>query len=345
MKIIQIILAVLAAVCSCSSAPITFAQDAPLDIPRRGPDPNNALIEGRVLLPSGQSANFNIKIILSELNRPLFTLYTNKHAEFRLPNLSEGVYYVQAVADEKIYEPVTQKLWLGRSQIYQLTITLRKKDEIASRKTGSQVVSASEFDQAAPSAARKEYNQAVRLAGRGNAQQAIERLQRAIAIYPDYLEARNDLGAQYLKLKRFDEAAEQFSIVMEKNPRYFNSRFNLGLVLIERKNYAAAIEQLNRAIAIDSARPAARLWLGVALLQTGDLPVAERELSKALIMGGADLTAAHYYLAQVYLRQGDAAEASRALKAYLESAPKGEYAEEARLLLKKLAKGSPPAKP
>jgi tetratricopeptide (TPR) repeat protein len=266
----------------------------------------------------------------------LNTLYTNKHAEFRLTNLNEGEYYVQAVADEKVYEPATQKIRLARSQIYQLTITLRKKEEIERRKTGPQVVSASEFEQPAPAAARKEYDQGVRLAGKGNIQQAIERLQRAVAIYPDYLNARNDLGAQYLKLKRFDEAAEQFRIVLEKDPEYFNSRLNLALVLIEQKDYAAAIAQLNHAVAIDGAQPAPRLWLGVALLQTGDLPGAERELSRALITGGANFAAAHYYLAHIYMRRGDSAGASRALKAYLEGSPKGEYAEEARLLLKKL---------
>lgn len=335
-RTIQTTLAVLTVVCSFALAAISFAQETPLEI-RRGPDPTNAMIEGRVLLPSGQSADFNVKITLSELHRPLATLYTNKHAEFRFPNLREGEYYVQAVADEKIYEPAPpQRVWLNRSQTYQLAITLRKKEEIAKRKTGAQVVSVAELDRAAPPAAQKEYAQAVRSAGRGDTRQAVERFQRAIAIYPDYLEARNDLGAQYLKLKRFDEAGEQFRIVLEKNPQYFNSRFNLGLVLIERKDYAAAIAQLNQAVAIDSALPAPRLWLGVALLQTGDLPGAERELSRALITGGANLFAAHYYLAQVYLRRGDSAEASRALKAYLEGSPKGEYAEEARLLLKNL---------
>jgi Flp pilus assembly protein TadD len=334
-RTIQTTLAILAVFCPFVLAAASFAQEAPPEI-RRGPDPTNAMIEGRVLLPSGQSANFNVKITLSELHRPLTTLYTNKHAEFRFSNLREGEYYVQAVADEKIYEPVTQRVWLNRGQTYQLTITLRKKEEIAKRKAGAQVVSAAELDRAAPPAARKEYNQAVRLAGREDTRRAVERFQRAIAIYPDYLEARNDLGAQYLKLKRFDEAGEQFRIVLEKNPQYFNSRFNLGLVLVERKDYAAAIAQLNQAVAIDSAAPAPRLWLGVALMQTGDMPGAERELSRALITGGANFVAAHYYLAQVYLRRGDSAEASRALRAYLEESPKGEYAEEARLLLKKL---------
>jgi tetratricopeptide (TPR) repeat protein len=113
--------------------------------------------------------------------------------------------------------------------------------------------------------------------------------------------------------------------------------------MIERKNYAAAINQLNQAISLDSSRPVARLWLGVALLEINDLPGAERELSKALIMGGGDFTMAHYYLAQVYLRRGDATEAMSALKIYLEEAPKGEQAGEARALLKKLEAGDRPA--
>lgn len=331
-------MAIIAAVCSGMMTGCAFAQDAPLEVRSRGVDPNNALIEGRVILPSGQAANFNIKIILSELHRPLFTIYTNKHAEFRFTNLREGVYYVQAVGDEKIYEPVTQKIWLGRSMVYQLSITLRAKVETTDRKTGKQVVSAAASEQSVPAAARKEYDQSVRMVGKGNIQQAIERLQRAVEIYPDYLDALNDLGAQYLKLKRFDEAAEQFRIVLEKNPKYFNSRLNLGLVLIEQKNYPIAIAQLKEAVTLDGGRPDGRLWLGVALLQIGDLAGAERELSKALIIAGTDLPATNYYLAQVYLRRGDTEEASRALKTYLKASPKGEYAEETKLLLKNLAK-------
>src|SRR5215510_7852437 len=108
----RIIRSILTIVYSCALAMSIFAQAAPLDVPRRSPDPGNAQIEGRVLLPSGQSANFNVKIILSELHRPLSTLYTNKHAEFRFLNLREGEYYVQVIADEKLYESVTQTVLL-----------------------------------------------------------------------------------------------------------------------------------------------------------------------------------------------------------------------------------------
>ena len=156
--------------------------------------------------------------------------------------------------------------------------------------------------------------------------------QQALTIYPEYLAARNDLGAQYLKLKRIDEAEKDFETVLDHDPKNFNAQFNLGLVRIERKNYADAISQLNRAIVIDSTRPVARLWIGVALLEMGDLATAERELTKALVMGGSECVAAHYHLARIYLSRGEKKEALREVRAYLEDAPKGEYVSEAKQL-------------
>jgi tetratricopeptide (TPR) repeat protein len=326
-----------AASCLCCFAIMAFGQQVPLDMPRRGADSNDALIEGHVVLPSGQTVDFNVKIVLRDLKNPLATLYTNKHGEFRFTNLSEGDYYVQALADEKAYEPVTQIVRLGRGEIYELTLMLRKKLEVSARKVESRTISSAELDPNVPYAARKEYEQSARLVSKGNVRDAIQHLQRAIAIYPDYVEARNDLGAQYLKQKQFDEAAVIFREVLAKHPKYFNSCFNLGLVLVEQNRNLEAIAQLNQAIAIDSSRPAAHLWLGVTLMRIGDLAGAERELSTALITGGPDYAVTHYYLAQLHNKRKETAEAVRSLRAYLEAAPRGEFAVEARQLLKELS--------
>ena len=78
------------------------------------------------------------------------------------------------------------------------------------------------------------------------------------------------------------------------------------------------------------------MWLGFSLLETGNLPAAERELTKALVMGGSDCVAAHYHLARAYVMRGDTKEASRAIRAYLEEAPNGEYVKDARELARRL---------
>jgi tetratricopeptide (TPR) repeat protein len=308
-----------------------------VDAKYRTADTNNAVIEGRVALPSGFAAERYVKITLRNSQMVLFTRYTSKHGEFRFDNLSEGMYYVQAEVED--FEPAEQKIALGRGIVSEVTLHLREK-KVPLYFNSSRVVSVAELRQSVPSAARKEYELGLKFVAKGDVADAATHFQQALSIYPEYLAARNDLGAQFLKLKRIDEAEKHFQIVIEKDPKNFNAKFNLGLVSIERKNYVDAIAQLNQSIAIDSTRPVARLWLGVALLETGNPPSAERELTKALVMGGAECIAAQYHLARIYLSRGDTAEALRAIRAYLDEAPKGEYINDAKELERKLKEQS-----
>jgi hypothetical protein len=78
------------------------------------------------------------------------------------------------------------------------------------------------------------------------------------------------------------------------------------------------------------------------LLESGDTASAERELTKALVMGGAECIAAHYHLARIFLSRGDTTEALRAVRAYLDENPKGEYVKDAQELEKKLTRESKP---
>ncbi len=313
-----------------------FAQDIEIDTKYKSADTNNAVIEGRVTLPSGFAANRILKITLKNSLTVLSTLQSDKQGEFRFDNLSEGVYFVQAEDGGAEFEPVVEKVMLGRGIVWELTVQLRERKIPRVVSFGARVISAAELRQPVPAGAKKEYELGLKLVGRGQITEAAEHFEKAISIYPEYLAARNDLGAQYLKLKRLDDAEKSFHIVLAGDPKNFNAQFNLGLVRVERKNYLDAISQLNQAIAIDSARPVARLWLGFALLETGDLADAERELTKALVMGGAECVAAHYHLARIYLARGDRTEALRAVRAYLDDAPKGEYAKEAKQLEKQI---------
>ena len=313
--------------------PVSLRAQVEVDPRIRTADTNNAVIQGRVALPSGFSAEQNVRIMLRNSQITLYTRYTDRHGEFRFDNLSEGVYYVQAELDG--FDPEVKEIALGRGIVSQVTLQLHEEKVRIAFNT-SRVVSVAELRQVVPAAARKEYELGLKAVAKNEVVVAAGHFQQAISIYPEYLAARNDLGAQFLKLKRIDEAEKHFQIVMEKDPKNFNAKYNLGLVSIERKNYADAITQLNQAITIDSTRPLARLWLGVALLETGDLVSAERELTKALVMGGAECVAAQYHLARIYFARADKREALRAVQAYLEEAPKGEYIKEAKQIEKQI---------
>ena len=298
------------------------------------PDTNNAVIRGRVTLPSGFAAEGYARITLRNQQSVLSTIYTNNSGEFQIRNLSEGTYYVQAEVSGN-FDPVTHKVELGRGLMVDLILELRAKHDATLNRLGK-VVSAAELRQQVPAAAKKQYELGLKFVNKGNFQQAATHFQEAVTIYPEYLAARNDLGAQYLKLKQVDDAEKHFQIVLQHDPKNFNARFNMGLVQVERRNYLEAISFLQQAIAIDSTRPVARLWIGIAKLEMGEIEIAEAELTRALIMGGDECVAAHYHLARIYMTRGDRPEAARSVRTYIQLAPKGELIKEAKALAHQL---------
>ena len=312
------------------------AQAQDIEPKYKTPDTNNAIIRGHVNLPNGYAAERYAKITLRNQQSHLYTIYTNNSGEFQLRNLAEGTYFVQA--DVPNFDPIVKKVELGRGLMVDLTFELHESKEVALARM-NKIVSAAELRQVVPSAAKKQYDLGLKSVSKGNFQQAANYFQEALAIYPEYLAARNDLGAQYLKLKQIDVAEKQFLIVLLSDPKNFNATYNLGLVQVERHHYPEAIALLNQAIAIDSTRPVARLWIGIAKLEMGDVEVAEQELTRALIMGGADCVAAQYHLARIYFTRGALEDAKRSVQAYIQQAPRGEFIKEAKELEKKISRG------
>lgn len=292
-------------------------------------------ITGQVVLPSGQQVSNRIKITLSGYRITSLIVYTDNRGRFIIPDVGDGTYTLEVEGDSKLYEPVTQEVRLIYGAHPGLVITLSEKKPTATKAT-TNVVSAGELDQQVPDEARKEFEKGVQFSDKGKIQDAIERLKKAIAIFPNYLMARNNLGVQYLKLGQWPEAVEQFEAALEINSRALNPRQNLAIALIEQKKYVQAIEHLNQAISIDSSSPAAHLYAGIASLGVDEIDQAQRELSTALSLGGAAYSNAHFYLALVYMKKGERESAIRELKAYLEKLPKGEKAPRARQLLDKL---------
>ena len=304
---------------------------------QRVTDTNDAIISGRVSLPSGFTLEGYARITLRTDQSIISTIYTNSSGEFQIRNLSQGIYFIEAEISKSNFEPAVRRVELGRGLTVTVNLELReKKDPLGDH--ASHVVSAAELRQTIPAAAKKQYELGLKFVNKGDFQQAASHFQEALAIYPEYLAARNDLGAQYLKLKQIDEAEKHFQIVLANDPKNFNAKFNMGLVQVERHNYTDAIALLNQAVAIDSTRPVARLWIGIAKLELGDLEVAEQELTRALITGGAECVAAHYHLARIYFSRGAIQDAKRSVQAYIQQAPHGEFIKEAKELEQKISR-------
>jgi tetratricopeptide (TPR) repeat protein len=292
-------------------------------------------IVGRVVLPSGQPVTERCRVTLTSMRENDLTVFTDNNGGFGFANLPEATYTIEATGDVKLYETVSQEVRLVHGMQVRLVINLKEKNPTHGSNAG-RVVSATEVDPNIPSAARKEYEKGTLLAAQEKITEAIDRFKAAIGIYPAYLIARNDLGVQYLKLKRLPEAVEQFEEAIQINSKAFNPRLNMGIALVNLKRYTEAVDHLTQAISINSSSPSAHLYLGIAALETDDLETAFREIDTSQSIGGKDFSVAHFFRARIALKRGERPLAVAQLNAYLENAPTGEYAAKAKALLDQL---------
>lgn len=261
------------------------------------------------------------------------TVFTDNQGQFIFPGLTPGSYQVTIEGDRNRFETTTAAVEVFPNAPTFLNIVLKEKKSSKARKGGENSVSVAELDADVPSKAKKEFERASTAAGEGKTTEAIAHLRQAIAIYPRYLMAHNDLGAQLLGQGKLTEAAEELRRALEIDSKAFNPHLNLGIVLVQQKNLTEAAAILKVAVSLNASSPSARLYNGIALEGLKDLEGAEREFKSAYELGGSDYVSALFHLGQIYMSMADRQKAVAAFKSYLHEAPDGPNARQARSLL------------
>src|SRR5205085_1642054 len=306
--------------------------------PTSGDASSSGSIRGRVFLPDGTPLNQAVRITLLTPQLSQSTTYTDFQGQFELKGVPTGNYQIEAEADQQRFEIVTQNVQVFKGVPSVITITLKERTDKSGAPAGvpasaHAVVSAGELDKNVPKDARKEYERALKAADEQKPDEAIAHLQKAVALYPDFMIAHNNLGAQLLEANRLDEAAVELRTAVKLDPKAFNPRLNLGIVLLKQHEFADAAQVLDEAISLDSQAPAARLHAGMARMALKDFDRAEKELHRAYESGGAQYALALFYLGQLYLSKGDRALALQNFEAYLRDAPAAPNAEQVKKLI------------
>lgn len=293
----------------------------------------NRSLKARVLMPDGspsQSVKVRLEGSEGELIRDSFTDSTGN---FEVSSLNTGIYLIVVPTNDRNYATTAERIEITRysPDVVSITVYLNPKEESGTRlKDGRHTVSAREATNSVPKKAREAYNRSVDLSRRGQTQQAIEELKRAIALYPEYVHAYNDLGVAYIKLDLIDDAIRALDKSIALDPQAFNPRLNLGIANVRRKDFVRAEPPLRTAVGIDAGAPLAHLYLGITLWKTARGDEAEDEFARALSLGDNDIAIAHFYLGQLYAEKDRIAEAVAELETYLRQKPGSDDAQQAR---------------
>ena len=109
--------------------------------------------------------------------------------------------------------------------------------------------------------------------------QAADAYGKAVAMAPEWVEARINFGTTLYQLERMTEARQEFTVAVQLEPRNALARFNLGCVLEHDGETQKAIAHLREAVELAPQMADAHLNLALAYEKVGRKHESTRHLS------------------------------------------------------------------
>ena len=165
-----------------------------------------------------------------------------------------------------------------------------------------------------PEKARKELRRSQNALQSGDARSSAQHLERALQIYPNYLEGHNRLGSCYIELREYEKAAGEFQKAIDIDPRVMAPINNLSVALFLLQRYPEAEAAARRAHNLDPRDPTARYMLGAILATENRSPEEAMEMLRQI---KSEFPDAYLLLAKILVGRGNVEEGKKELRDYL----------------------------
>ena len=295
--------------------------------------PAGCQITGQVRYAEGGQPAFQILIRLERYDGGVIDQqYTDRTGRFRFTNLRPLTYNVMIHTSG--FQDAQQQVELFTKNSDYLQFSLRPDGSARGASLGPAVI----IDVKVPLEARKEFEKGrALLLEEGKPAEGIPHLERAVSVYPNFLEAYLMLGTAYMDSGQLDKAESTLRKAVGLNSKRSEAYFALGEVYRQQKKYAEAEK-----IALEGLKILERSWQGHFILgriyyDTGDLPKSGRHVAKTLQLK-PDLAEAHLLGGNILLRARNAQDALTEFEEYLRLEPKGKFAPQAREAVAKIRK-------
>lgn len=236
-------------------------------------------------------------------------------------------------------------------------VDIRLRDD-GSRKTKPASANTPEVDTNIPAKAREEFDKGEAALTGGKKEQleeATQHYEKAVTLYPNYLQAQLRLGTTYMDLQQWDKAERALRKTIEIDPKAANAFFALGEVYLRQKEYDQAEKAMQDGLAIETRSAQAHLtlariyWERVAGVKEEaqwrpPLEKSYEEVKQSLALD-PNLAAAHLLKGNLLFKVRRAEDALHEFEEYLRLDPKGQYADQTRALVEKIKKALAGQKP
>lgn len=259
---------------------------------------------------------------------PVAQTTTNDRCEVDFFSVPKGSYYLH-VSSGNFANADSSSINLTSSgpEVFEVEVNRPNDPNRSYGVPGSAFVSAS--DLAIPSRARKEFDKANELVGKQSWSQAIQKLNKAISIYPEYAMAYNNLGVIYFRLGDVAREREALEKAISINDHLALAYVNLGRMSLVAGDFKEAQNHLDKASGFDPTDPTALILLAYAEFKELRFEEAIATTRKAHALGKPHAFA-HRVAARAFEQQGQAANAIAELELFLKESPAGPSADGAR---------------
>ena len=320
--------------------------------PAPGTAGNQNSLQGKVVTPDGMQPTSPVRVKLTLNGRPIQETFTDLSGRFHFTGLVRGTYQLTAEGDDKTFQTTTVYADLSGSTAQLATQDIQVRP--LPGKTLPQAGVISGFTQNVPQAAQQALERANKFIEQAKPPPAIEQLQEAVKIFPEYFEAHLQLGNLFLKEGRFEQAIAELDKAREINPKDERSYQSFGLLLMQQKNFPVAVMVFEEAERLNPTNPMNPVMVGTALVHQAStveaassereklLTKAEAEWSQAAKLSGDKVKADAFTIASFYEMKDNPGRAADELEQYLKKT-QARNAEQIQNEIKRLRAKSKPA--
>lgn len=291
----------------------------------------------RVVSPNGSACDVTTRVTLTGIEGPAAGGSPNSDCEVEFSGIPVGSYHV-TVSGLHFSTVDTGNISFQSAGPHEVEVKVNGGGTgSANGSQGSPLVGVADLN--IPSRARKEFDKANELIGKKDFGKAIQRLNKAIAIYPAYSGAYNNLAVIYARLGDNAREREALQTAISANDRNAPAYVNLGRMNIKAGNFSEAEAALSKASALDPTDGMTMVLLTYVEFMDRHIDEAIASSRKAHSLQQGPHALVHQVAARAFELKHDDANAIAQLKLLLEEEQTGPRAEGARKELANLQSG------
>jgi Tfp pilus assembly protein PilF len=296
-------------------------------------DPNTTgNVRVRVVFENGRRCSIAVHLVLlaSAGTSPVGQTFTNDECMAQFDDVPIGSYHVVASGDgiqntdTGLFEVDSRKT----SQF--LYITVKESNQSGRPAVTSDSPTVALLDLNIPKKAMKDFEKATKLIATQSWGKAEEHLQKAIAIYPQFADAYNNLAVVYARTGEREKERKALEKAVSLNDHFAPAFVNFGKLDIFTHNFPEAETFLNKAAALQPNNAETLLLLANVQLMNQHFDDAITNCHKVHSMQHGTEQLVHYIAARALEHENRLQEAVDELRTFLSEEPSGPRADAAR---------------